>query len=248
MDKIFTYAGLTEFYQHTKSISSLNHVSKTDISNGVLLRHDIDFSIEQAYKFSRIEKELDITSTYYVLMSAHYYNPASPDNRKMLDLMQKEGFEIGLHFDPTVYGNCSIDELKLYVDEECQYLEKIIGTHVKSVSLHNPSIHGQYPLFDGYVNAYDPTIFSDENYISDSCMDFRGKNIFKFVEKARESLIQVNLHPIHYSDDSEDYVEIFRKHVLSYIDKIDNNFQVNRTYLACRGNIPLREHMWREKK
>ena len=58
----------------------------------------------------------------------------------MLLEMANSGFEIGLHFDPTVYDNIPSNEFKIKVDMEANILEFITNQKVKSISLHNPSI------------------------------------------------------------------------------------------------------------
>ena len=60
-----------------------------------------------AYEFSRIEERNQIVSTYYILMTSDLYNPISMTSQKLIKRMSEEGFEIGLHFDPTVYGEIS---------------------------------------------------------------------------------------------------------------------------------------------
>ena len=51
-----------------------------------VLRHDIEFSIDRAYKLAKIEKELGITSTYTVQVRNNTYNALSEKN---IDLIRK---------------------------------------------------------------------------------------------------------------------------------------------------------------
>ncbi len=114
--------------------------------------------------------------------------------------MVGDGFEIGLHFDPTLYPKESVEGLKEKAIFEASIVEFVTGKKVKSISLHNPSIHGQYPMFGGFRNAYAPEYFQPENYMSDSRMSFRDKNPYEFIKKAATNKLQILLHPIHYSD------------------------------------------------
>ena len=43
----------------------------------VILRHDIDNSIEKAVALAEIEKALGVRSTYFVLLTTDFYNVAS---------------------------------------------------------------------------------------------------------------------------------------------------------------------------
>lgn len=108
--------------------------------------------------------------------------------------MIEMGHEIGLHFDPTLYT----DNLESAVKKEADILSFAIQAKVRSISLHNKSVHGQYPMFKDFVNAYDPKLFSDKTYISDSRFDFRGKDPFEFINNIDSGTVQVLLHPLHY--------------------------------------------------
>jgi len=228
---IFSYAEFTQFVHHMKDIGKVIPFVEWDhSSNAILLRHDVDFDIEAAYQLALVEAECDIRSTFFFLTTCHTYNPFSSTNRNKLREMSKMGFEIGLHFDPTIYGDANREDLTAFVNHEAGMLTSIIGTPVNSISLHNPSVHGLYPLFEGYCNAYDPKFFSDKSYISDSRMDFRGKNPYEFVEKVKEHPIQILLHPLHYSEHRLSYPEIFYEHLKKYANDIHDAFLINSTY------------------
>jgi hypothetical protein len=139
--------------------------------------------------------------------------------------MKDSGFDIGLHFDPTVYGDADEIKLRKSVDLEAGMLSSITGGPIKSISLHNPSYHGLYPLFEGYRNAYSPAIFSDDRYLSDSRMDFRNKDPYLFAEKVKEFPIQILLHPFHYSEEGHNYPELFKMLLKEYILDIDRSFR-----------------------
>jgi len=238
---IFKYAEIRRFLSYVKSLGSISPLADWQFSssNVTILRHDVDFDVEAAYRLALIEAELDVRSTYFFLTTCHTYNLLSSPNRLMIFEMARLGFEIGLHFDPTIYGDVSIDQLKKFVDQEALILSLITGAPVRSVSLHNPSVHGQYPLFDGYCNAYDKRIFSDDCYLADSRMDFRGKNPYTFVERVKERPIQILLHPLHYSEDGLGYPSAVRKHIKNYLAVIDDTFRVNLTYQAQMSDTDL---------
>ena len=96
--------------------------------------------------------------------------------------------------------------------------------------MHNPSINKQYPIFDRYLNAYDPAIFSDQYYLSDSRMSFKEKKPYQFLERVSHHPIQILLHPLHYSEHGKTYPEIFYEHIHRYSNTIDQLFRVNSTY------------------
>jgi len=247
---IFKYAEYRKFLVHMKNHGEILPLGEYASSNAIILRHDVDFDIEAAYRLALIEAEYGIRSTFFILTTCRTYNPFSVSNRTKLEEMVKLGFEIGLHFDPTIYNTSNIDRLTDFVNKEAEMLSCVSGRSVCSISLHNPSIHGQYPLFKGYRNAYDSLFFSDEFYFSDSRMEFRGKNPYEFVERVKKHTIQVLLHPLHFTEDGIEYPDIFCKYLKDHVDAIDDVFKVNSTYTRLMKKKDLFSYFinkWREK-
>jgi len=210
-------------------------------NSGLILRHDVDFSLDLAYKFSRVEKENGILSTYYILLTSDLYNPFSVTSRKKIKTMIDEGFEIGLHFDPAVYGDIPETELEMKFLKEVKAFESAFDINLESYSLHNPSIHGKYPNFKGYINAYNPEIFSDECYMSDSMFSFRGKFPKEFIEKSKDQLIQYLTHPIQYFNDGKvSYEKQMNMIINNYYRKFDEMFRVNRIYNEQRNEYKIK--------
>lgn len=81
-------------------------------------------------------------------------------------------------------------------------------------------------------NAYDVEWFDADRYMSDSCMDFRGKDPFTFIEKASSGSIQILLHPMHFSDAGYDFPEITVEYFRIFMDSMkDSDLQSNRRAL-----------------
>jgi len=229
-ESFFSYLGLRKFLDHLSRQGRITTLRDWDGDKGVILRHDVDFDLKAAKMIYSIEMDMDIRSTFFVLLTSRFYNPLHSENRQILRAMCKDGFEVGLHFDPTVYGNLDEEEMGRKVAAEASVLSEATGVSVDSVSLHNPSIHGRYPLFKGLHNAYDPDIFSDANYISDSCKDFRGKDPFSFVERAKSTTVQVVLHPMNYSEAGGDYLDFFNEYIERVVKDIELQFRGNKTF------------------
>ena len=213
----------------------VNETTKT----GFILRHDIDFDVSLAYEIALVEEKIGINSTFFFLTTSDFYNLNSNSHRNMLREISKMGHEIGLHFDPTVYGNVTDQELAVFVEQEIQFLQHVSGTTVRSISLHNPSIHNQYPLFDGYINAYDPKLFVREYYMSDSRKSFRDKEPYEFVQLGRDKRLQILFHPIHFAAKENTYYEQFETSIHTLIDKYDMLMKLNVKYLDEMDNESL---------
>lgn len=190
---------------------------------GTFLRHDVDSEVLAAYKLMNIEDECGVSSTYYFLTTTSNYNVNTAKNRKMIKEMSDKGFEVGLHFDPTVYAELKTDEeFEEKARHEARMLEEITGTSVRTYSTHNPSVTGMYPQFSFLLNAYNEKYFNPDFYMSDSRMSFRGKDPHEFIKKAKDHFIQITLHAMQFSENGDDYLDIFRGMVHRQIENIDD--------------------------
>ncbi len=224
---IFNYIQLRRFFRCIRDMGSTELFRNWRGNKVFLLRHDVDFDIRLARDLAVIEKEEGVVSTFFILTSCPTYNVLDKTNRQLLQEIASLGHEIGLHFDPTVYDEAC---LRPAVDKEADVLSFAVGQEVKSISLHNPSVHGQYPMFDGYVNAYDPSLFSDQNYLSDSCYSFRNKDPFAFIKNIDNGMVQILLHPMHYSRDGDGYDTVIVRSLQRYMKELHASFSVNTTY------------------
>ena len=148
---IFRYNNLEKFYLKIKSLGETVLFKDFDGGKLFLIRHDVDFDLQLALDLALFEKEIGIKSTYFILTTCESYNVLAEKNKEILKKIISLGHEIGLHFDPTLYKNNLEDKVK----KECSILSLAVGTEIKSISLHNPSVHGEYPMFHNMVNAYD---------------------------------------------------------------------------------------------
>lgn len=193
----FTYSWYASFLKSaTRDSRVLRLRDFSPDAPGLYLRHDVDFSVRKAAALSELEERHGVRSSFFFLVGG-WYNVLEPENRDVIRSLAQKGFDVGLHFDPSICADSmEIEELAAY---EKAVLERVCGVEVKCVSLHNPSVHGRYPEFPGLVNAYGPGLFP-ENYYSDSCMDFRGKNLEDAVCESKERPVHVLLHPAHFSE------------------------------------------------
>jgi hypothetical protein len=228
---LFRYSDLQSFLTETRMRYRVTPLREWHETPSVILRHDVDLDVGAAHRLAQLEQACGVHSSFFFLTNSPYYNVRAEANRRLLSEMAGWGFEIGLHFDPTVYGGASEERLRSFVDEEAHMLGALCGVRVESISVHNPSIHGKYPLFEGYRNAYDPRIFSPECYISDSRMFFRH-DPRRFLERAATRTVQMLLHPMHYTEHGEGYERIFTDWARRVIQQTDEDYRLNETYEA----------------
>jgi len=226
---IFKYSELEKFFKFIKERYTVTNLGDWDGSNSIILRHDVDFDIKAAYDLAKLEKDNEIKSTFFLMVTSYTYNPLSVENRSMIASINEWGFEIGLHFDPSIYGHINDAQLETKLNEETKVLSSVINDKIKSISIHNPSVHGKFPFFKGYRNAYDEKIFANGRYISDSRMKF-PTDIYQFVEKVKEHPIQILLHPMYYTPEGKNMPDIFYNFICKFVNQVDSNYRVNSTY------------------
>ena len=98
------------------------------------LAHDIDNSPEQALALARVEREMGVRSTYFVLLRSEFYNVAA---RRCLETLGADprlvGHELGLHFDEKAYPEAGIEETAAHILRERDMLSALLETPVTSV-------------------------------------------------------------------------------------------------------------------
>ena len=102
-------------------------------SSSICLRHDIDFSVKEAYKIALIEKDMGIKANYFFMLSSNTYNPLSNENRTYIEKILNLGHEISLHFDPSIY-----DDIDSFFVKEKALFEEMCSVKINIVSLHRP--------------------------------------------------------------------------------------------------------------
>lgn len=223
-DPIFRVAELERFFEHVAGSYVCGTLREHPKDCGVILRRDVDLEVAAAHRMSLLEEKYGLRASYLIMTTNHAYNPASPQNRALLRDMVARGFDIGLHFDPFVYGDVSDAEIQRHAEDEAAFLTAACGASVTSVSIHNPSFHGKYPMLQRFVNAYSPALFEPDRYWSDSLMRPR-KDLWSFVTAASERLLQVLMHPFHYTPDGAGYRELFVGNIRDYANALDAQFR-----------------------
>lgn len=242
---LYSYAGYLDCIERT-GIARLCRRFCDQPDTGLLLRHDVDLCLDAALRLARLEHAAGVTATYFILATGYSYNALSHKGRQALHELAGMGFELGLHFDPTIYPGARQEELTRAAAQEARLLSEAAGVPVRSVSLHNPSLLGEWPSLNGLINAYSPRFFAQGRYLSDSCRRLRREDLLAFAQQAEAGLVQLLLHPMHYSQDGAGYLEAMRAHFREQMAYADATFRVNATYLAELGPQPLAAALLRE--
>lgn len=201
----FTYSGYRQLLSLLKKndyeIASYHNWEKKE--RCAILRHDIDYRIEDAIALAKIEQKCAVRSTYFILISSDFYNIFSSKNRKLIRELYKMGHEIGLHFDeaayPEIEGN--IEKIQERILYEINLLENMTGISVKTVSMHRPSkemldadLH-----IPNIVNSYSNLFFKQFKYLSDSRRHWR-EPVASIIQSKKYNRLHILTHSFWYHD------------------------------------------------
>ncbi len=166
----------------------------------MILRHDLDMSIEAAVPIAETEQELGVGATYFVLVRAEMYNPFSRRAQALLDEIAGLGHEIGLHLDASLYADdlAALDEAAAV---ECRVLEAITGKPVAVISFHCPAeaLLGLESDLAGRMHAYQPRFFHEMGYCTDSRGAWHRGHPLDHPAVAEGRAIQLLTHPIWWA-------------------------------------------------
>jgi len=165
----------------------------------MILRHDIDSSLDCALKIAEIEHEHEINSSFFIRVHATGYNPFSLHNYRIIKRLLEMGHEIGLHLEPSLPGVLGEDPF-VFCDRQKASLEATIGSPIIGISTHEPVRMGDPELVNKLAerwnlryHAYEGRFFHDIKYISDSGARWREGCFSTWIDKVDQ--IQVLVHP-----------------------------------------------------
>lgn len=167
-----------------------------------ILRHDIDYEPKDALRFGEIEAGMNVSSTYFVLLSSGLYNPFAPEILKVLKTLRSMGHTVGLHFDEKAYGH-AFDAVRTAeeIRREASILGDMLSCPVTAVSMHRPSretLEADLHI-PGIVNSYSKVFFNDFKYLSDSRRRWRepAEDIIRSRDYDR---LHILTHPFWYRE------------------------------------------------
>ena len=202
----FTYKAYSKLLELLRAhhYSFCNYQNYRDFDRCVIMRHDIDYNIEQAVRLAQAEADFGIQSTYFVLLSSDFYNPASKHMTDMLQQIRGMGHEVGLHFDEVAYEGCSAEELPGLIRREAKLLGDICDFPIRCFSMHRPNrLTLEKDLqVEGLVNSYGQEFFRDFKYLSDSRRNWR-EPVLDIIRSGQYDKLHILTHAFWYGDEEE---------------------------------------------
>ena len=194
--------------------------------DAVLVRHDVDVSLQMALQMAQIEAKHGYPSTFFIMIDNELYNPYAVENKRIIHQIAECGHEIGLHFVPEFDSSgLLINQLK----KDAVLLSEMTDLPIRSFSIHRPSPHvlNTEFLVKGFANAYESRYFSSDKYISDSNNNFRCGDPLGFINAFRGKMLQLCIHPIWWSEEERTpqekivtIIDELKDRNISYLKKI----------------------------
>jgi hypothetical protein len=143
----------------------------------VVLRHDVDLSLDDAVAMARLEAEEGVESTYCVLCSSALYNALEGERRRQIQAIESLGHEVALHFSSHEYWSASEEPdpeaLERRIAAERSILDTVVSGTLETLSFHMPPSWALNRTLDEMRNAYAPPYFEDVTYVADSGQRWR---------------------------------------------------------------------------
>jgi hypothetical protein len=141
----------------------------------LILRHDVDLSLEAALEMAELEAALGVRATYFLMTQSVFYNLGSSEGRRVLNRLRELDHGVGLH---AVWPTLELDDRFDPV-----------------VAWHNPNPDYMAEPLDGAVNVMQHPYFDPEHYRSDSNQHWRHGCPHEDLRAGRFEWLQLLIHP-----------------------------------------------------
>jgi hypothetical protein len=141
----------------------------------LLLRHDVDLSLDAALALGELEAQAGAAATYFLMTRSVFYNLASAEGERAISRLRELGHRIGLH---AVYPQLDFDDRFDPV-----------------VAWHNPDPEFMREPLDGAVNVMQAPYFDPDHYRSDSNQHWRSGCPHEDLSARRFEWLQLLTHP-----------------------------------------------------
>jgi hypothetical protein len=120
----------------------------------LLLRHDVDLSLDAALRLAELESEHGAAATYFLMHRSVFYNLASEEGERAIARLRELGHRLGHH------------GVHPHLDEDARF-DRVLAWH-------NPDPEYMRAPVDGLANVMEATYFSPDRYRSDSNQHWRS--------------------------------------------------------------------------
>ena len=141
----------------------------------VLLRHDVDLSLDAALRMAELEADAGARAPYFLMTGSVFYNLGSHEGEQALGRLRELGHRVGLH---AVYPRVDLDER----------FDPVLAWH-------NPDPEYMRAPVEGAINVMQEPWFNPETYRSDSNQHWRSGCPHEELRAGAFPWLQLHTHP-----------------------------------------------------
>ncbi len=204
----------------------------------LILRHDIDMSLQAAVRIATLEAQYGWKSYYFIMVRSFLYSIFTPEAQALMRQIIDLDHNIGLHFDPHPYENS--DAMNSAATQEVAFLSNIIGKSIEIISFHRPSksLLGSSENLAGIPHTYQPRFFQDIGYCSDSRGGWHHGHPFEHLSVKEGKALQLLTHPIWWDGIERSPEERLSDYVKNHVEKFKSTLAENcSAYKYDRKNL-----------
>ncbi|MHA3725089.1 GCN5 family acetyltransferase [Leucobacter sp. HY1910] len=183
-------------------ITSFEGYLQAPAAKHMVLRHDIDNSIEQAMRVAQVDAAAGCSSTFFLRVHAKGYNLLSLSSLRIIAEMEQLGHEVQLHLEGGLCDWLGGDHLE-WADRQRAVFEAAVGRPLGGFSSHEPARMGGVEFANSLLEHWSDSVayhayeerfmMPNMKYLSDSSGRWREGHFGLWVGK--EPLMQVLTHP-----------------------------------------------------
>lgn len=202
----------------------------------IIMRHDVEYSVERAYQMAKVEQSMDFVSTFFFQWTNNSYNILSRRNMDMIKDMHERGQHIGLHF--ALNGMTDMQQIRGRIKTEMDILSEMFGFAITEFSIHRPSkdVLRENIKLDGILNAYQDDFFTfAENVKEDTELKVKymsdANHIWRYgypdeANITKPDKVQILVHPFAWSkkgyDNFDNYRSLLQEKYIELVESVDN--------------------------
>jgi hypothetical protein len=159
-------------------------------AGALILRHDVDLSLEAALALAEVEAEAGAWSTWFLMTRSVFYNLASGEGERAIARLRELGGRVAHH---AVWPHVDLDDRFDPV-----------------VAWHNPDPEYMSSPVEGAINVMSPPWFDPDHYRSDSNQRWRHGSPLDALARGEFEWLQLLTHPEIWAYDGATMGETMR--------------------------------------
>jgi hypothetical protein len=141
----------------------------------LILRHDVDLSLDAAVRIAEVEAEAGAWSTWFLMTRSVFYNLASAEGERAIARLRELGHRVAHH---AVWPHVDLD-----------------SRFDPVVAWHNPDPEYMRAPIEGAVNVMEAPFFDPDHYRSDSNQHWRHGCPHEQLARGEFEWLQLLTHP-----------------------------------------------------